>query len=310
MFRAEGIIPAMITPFDDKQEVNEEALRFLVRRLVSAGVHGLFCLGTNGEFFSLGYSEKLLIAQIVIDETKRQIPVYVGAGCISTAETIRLAQDLEAIGADALSVITPSFLSFSQKELIGYYRALAESTSLPIVLYNIPARTGNALQPNTVAELSLIPNVIGIKDSSGSYDNILQYLDGAAADFSVMAGTDSLILSTLMAGGKGAIAATANLFPELVVSIYENWKQGKLEEAEAMQRKLRGIRGAFQWGTLPSVLKEAMNIAGLPAGPSRLPVGALAEPHLSTLQHLMEDYRKQGLLLDPAHEAAALENNK
>jgi len=200
------------------------------------------------------------------------------------------------MGVDALSVITPYFLTFTQKELIDHYKTLADSTPLPILLYNIPARTANALQPATVAELSKIPNIVGIKDSSGSYDNILQYMDAAGADFSVLAGTDSLILSTLLAGGKGAIAATANLFPGLAVSIYENWKKGDIEEAEVSQRKLRAIRSAFQWGTLPSVLKEAMNMAGLSAGPCRMPVGPLTEERRESLRQVMQHYFDQGLL--------------
>ncbi|MFH5182402.1 4-hydroxy-tetrahydrodipicolinate synthase [Paenibacillus sp. TAB 01] len=297
MFNAEGIIPAMITPFNEQQEVNEEALRFLVKRFLKAGVHGLFCLGTNGEFFSLSFEEKIRVAAIVIEETKGQIPVYVGAGCISTAETVRLIHELEKLGADALSVITPYFLSFTQKELADYYRTLADETSLPIVLYNIPGRTGNALHPSTVSELAQIPNIVGIKDSSGSFDTILSYLMESNESFSVLAGTDSLILSTLMSGGRGAIAATANLFPELVVSIYELWKQGRIEEAEAMQRGLREIRSAFQWGTLPSVLKEAMNWMGLPAGPCRLPVSPLNAEKKQDISHLMDMYHKRGLLI-------------
>lgn len=251
MLKVEGIIPAMITPLNEYQEVNEEALRMLVRRLINAGVHGLFCLGTNGEFYALSFEEKRKIAAIIIEETQGVIPVYVGVGCISTAETIRLAREMEKLGADALSVITPYFLSFSQKELADYYRSLAIETSLPILLYNIPGRTGNSLHPKTVHELSQIPNIVGIKDSSGSFDTILSYLMESNDSFSVLAGTDSLILSTLMSGGQGAIAATANIFPELVVSIYELWKQGKIKEAEEMQRGLREIRNAFQWGHYP-----------------------------------------------------------
>lgn len=152
--------------------------------------------------------EKVEVARIVVDEADGRLLVYAGAGCINTAESIRLARELEAVGAIALSVITPYFLTFSQRELIDHYRQLADSTSLPIVLYNIPARTGNMLQPQSVAELAQVPNIAGIKDSSGVYDNILQYIERAGDDVAVLAGTDSLILSTLMAGGKGAIAST------------------------------------------------------------------------------------------------------
>ncbi|AFH63264.1 4-hydroxy-tetrahydrodipicolinate synthase [Paenibacillus caseinilyticus] len=289
-----GIIPALITPFDAGQQLDEAALRRLVRRLAASGVHGLFGLGTNGEFFSLTESEKLRAAEIMMEEAGG-LPVYIGAGCAATHETIRLARQLERLGADALTVITPYFLSFTQQELIGHFCAVAAATSLPILLYNIPARTGNALAPKTVGELSRIPNIVGIKDSSGSYDTILQYLEHAGPEFAVLAGTDSLILSTLMAGGQGAVAATANVFPETVRSIYELWQQGRLAEAEQQQRKLRALRSAFALGTLPSVLKEAMNRIGLPAGLPRLPVQPLGPDARAELYAVMDRYLAEGM---------------
>ncbi len=296
VWKTEGIIPAMITPMDDQEQINEAAIRYMVNRFIAAGVHGLFCLGTNGEFFSLSVEEKLRVAEIVIDEAAGRLPVYVGAGCASTAETIKLARQLEAAGADALSVITPYFLSYTQHELFYHYESLAEATKLPIVLYNIPARTSNALQPKTVAKLASLPNVVGIKDSSGSYDMILQYIEQTPASFSVLAGTDSLILSTLMAGGRGAIASTANIFPEQVVAIYECWQKGDYSGAEEAQRVLRAIRNAFQLGTLPSVLKAFANKIGLPAGPARKPVLALTPEAERELQLVYEQYENQGLL--------------
>jgi len=296
MFKAEGIIPAMITPFDSNEQINEEAIRIMVNRFISAGVHGLFCLGTNGEFFSLSFEEKVRISEIVIEETAGRLPVYVGAGCISTAETIRLARRLEVAGADALSIITPYFLHYTQQELLHHYQSIAAATALPIVLYNIPARTGNALQPMTVAKLAEIHSIVGIKDSSGSFDTILQYIERTPPSFSVMAGTDSLILATLMAGGRGAIASTANIFPEKVTAIYELWKKEDYGGAEEAQRALRAIRNAFQLGTLPSVLKAMLNKMGVPAGPARKPVLALTPEAEKELQLVYEQYLQQGLL--------------
>ncbi|MFC0215328.1 4-hydroxy-tetrahydrodipicolinate synthase [Paenibacillus chartarius] len=296
MLKPEGIIPAMVTPFTEDGAIHEHALRQFVNRAIASGVHGLFYLGTNGEFFSLSFDEKVRIMEIAVDEVKGRIPVYAGAGCVSTAETIQLAKKFEGIGVAALSVITPYFLNFTQKELMLHYEKIAESTVLPIVLYNIPARTGNSLQPGTVAKLSKIPNIVGIKDSSGSFDNILQYADQTDSDFSVLAGTDSLILPTLMAGGKGAIAATANVLPETVVAIYENWKSGRFHEAQQAQDLLKPLRAAMSWGTLPSVLKEAMNLIGLPAGPARLPVEAISEQTRQELVRLIRQYVEEGVI--------------
>ncbi|WP_275983466.1 4-hydroxy-tetrahydrodipicolinate synthase [Paenibacillus hamazuiensis] len=297
MLIPKGIIPAMVTPFTEEYKLNEPALRQMVNKFIDAGVHGLFGLGTNGEFFSLTGEEKIRIAEIVVDEVKGRVPVYIGAGGISTEETVRLTKKLEEIGVDAVSVITPYFLTFTQKELLDHYKTLADSTSLPIVLYNIPARTGNHLQAGTVKELSKLPNIVGIKDSSGSYDHILAYIQETDPEtFSVLAGTDSLILSTLMAGGQGAIASTANVFPEEVVSIYSHWKQGELAKAEKAQRVLRSLRSAFALGTLPSVLKEVLNMIGVPAGPSRKPVGELSAEVKGQLEKMVQTYREQGFL--------------
>lgn len=293
MLQPSGIIPAMVTPFDDNYEIDESALRQLTRRLIRAKVDGLFCLGTNGEFFSLTFEEKLRVAEIVMEEAQGKLPVYVGAGCASTKETAELAVRLERMGVDALSVITPYFLTYTQAELLGHFREVADACGLPVLLYNIPARTGNSLQPQTVKELSQVPNIVGIKDSSGSFDTILQYIELSGPDFAVLAGTDSLILPTLMAGGHGAIAATANVFPETVKSIYEKWQQGDLEEAELQQRKLRALRSAFALGTLPSVLKEAMCMIGLPAGHSRLPVQPLHAAAKAELRKVMDRYLQE-----------------
>ena len=148
--------------------------------------------------------------------------VYAGTGCISTTDTILPSQLAERMGADVLSVITPSFAAASQNELYEHYKAVAEAVDMPIVLYNIPARTGNALAPATVARLSHIPNIVGVKDSSGNFDNMLQYIEQTREqkDFAVLSGNDSLILWNLLAGGTGGIAGCANIFPEVMASIY------------------------------------------------------------------------------------------
>jgi 4-hydroxy-tetrahydrodipicolinate synthase len=253
-------------------------------------------LGSNGEFFSLSYDEKIRLAEIVLDEAGGKVPVYMGSGGIGTLEAIRLTQRLEQLGVSAVSVITPYFLKLTQQEMALHYRRLAEATSLPILLYNIPNLTGNSLLPKTVSELSQIGNIVGIKDSSGSFDNILQYIEATDSDFSVLAGTDSLILATLMAGGKGGIAATANFMPETVVAIYRKWKQGDFAAAQAEQMKLQPIRNAFKLGTLPSVIKEAVNLIGIPAGPARPPVAPLTGEAQAEVRRLIDWYREQGII--------------
>ncbi|GBG08374.1 dihydrodipicolinate synthase family protein [Paenibacillus agaridevorans] len=307
MIRPAGIIPAMVTPFTENQTLDEAGLRVLVQRFIEQGVHGLFCLGTNGEFLMLNKQEKVRIAEIVVEEAAGRIPVYAGTGGISTDETITLTKEMERVGVDAVSVITPYFLTFSQDELTLHYQRIAASTNLPIILYNIPNQTGNSIQPQTAARLARESNIVGIKDSSGRMDVILQLLDAADESFAVLAGTDSLILPTLMAGGTGAIAATSNVLPRLVASIYNNWANGDLEAAQHAQDALRPLRNSFQLGTIPSALKEAMSQLGLPGGPARFPVKGLGESQKREVAKMIQAYIESGAIAKEEINVASFE---
>ena len=167
-----GIIPPILTPMNDDESINVAELRNQVDRMIEGGVHALFPFGTNGEGYILNAKEKQLVLETVIEQCNGRVPVYAGTGCISTKETIEQSKMAQAAGADVLSIITPSFAAASQDELYAHYKAVAEAVDMPIVLYNIPARTGNALAPATVARLAQIENIVGAKDSSGNFTNI------------------------------------------------------------------------------------------------------------------------------------------
>ncbi|MGG4035985.1 4-hydroxy-tetrahydrodipicolinate synthase [Paenibacillus cisolokensis] len=298
----QGVIPVLLTPFTKTEDVNEPALRASVRRLIAAGAHGLFGLGTNGEFFSLSADEKVRIMEIVVDEAKGKVPVYAGTGGGSTREVAELSAKMEAIGVDALSVITPYFLPFTQRELAAHYRSVAASVSLPIVLYNFPARTGVRLEPETVAELARIPNIAGIKDSSGSMETIRQYIAAGGPDFAVLAGSDALLLETLEAGGTGGVSGSANVVPELMISIYTHWKSGEREAAAKAQSLLAPLTEVYRKATLPSVFKEALNRIGLEAGPCRMPIAPLPPDVSEELDGVLGYYRERGYIHDKETE--------
>ncbi|MEH7419112.1 4-hydroxy-tetrahydrodipicolinate synthase [Neobacillus drentensis] len=291
-----GIIPAMVTPLTAEQKVNEAVTRQLTNHLIESGVHGIFILGTNGEFHLLNTEEKIEMARIVIEEVNGRVPVMVGTGGNSTEEAVELSQKMEQLGADALSLITPFFIPPTQEELAVHFEKVAESTSLPVLLYNIPARTGVNIEPGTVARLAKVPNIVGIKDSGGNFDNIENYINASKdEDFSVFAGTDSLILQTLQAGGKGAVAATANMVPDVVVAIYNNWLEGNIGAAQENQQKLQPLRDAFKYGTLPSVLKKAVELYSIPVGPPKMPVAEIAGDALEKVTEMVEFYKQQNL---------------
>lgn len=171
-FVPKGIYPAMLTPLTKDQSIDISALKQLTNHLIDAHVHGLFALGSNGEFHMFNIEDKLKVAEVIIQETAGRVPVMVGSGGNSTEEAIWLSKEMERLGADALSVITPFFIPPTQDEAAAHYKTIAASVSLPVLLYNIPSKTGFHLEPETVAELAKVDNIVGIKDSSGKFENI------------------------------------------------------------------------------------------------------------------------------------------
>lgn len=291
-----GIIPPILTPMKEDGTVNEKELKNQVERMLKAGVQGIFALGTNGEGYILTREEKEQVLAAVIEQTAGRVPVYAGTGCISTRETIELSQRAEQLGADVLSVITPWFAKLSDEELIAHYTAVAEAVALPVVLYNIPARTGNALTPECVKKLSEVENISGIKDSSGNFDNMLQYIEAAGdKDFAVLSGNDSLILWNLMAGGTGGVAGCANVFPENMEGIYRNYIEGNLEAARKCQDNIREFRNCFRYGNPNTIVKKAAALSGEPVGECRKPFDKVSEEGIKAIAGVLENYRKRGI---------------
>jgi 4-hydroxy-tetrahydrodipicolinate synthase len=297
MAELKGIVVPIVTPMNEDESINTEELRRQVDRQIEAGIHGIFPFGTNGEGYILSFSEKELVLKTVIDQVNGRVPVYAGTGCISTKETIEQCKMAIDCGADILSVITPSFAKASQHELYVHYKTVAEAVpDAPIVLYNIPARTGNALAPETVAELAKIDNIIGAKDSSGDWDNLSAYIElTKGMDFGVLSGNDSLILKALKAGAKGAIAGCANVYPKNMVGIYENWAKGDLDAAQKCQDAVAPLRACFKYGNPNTVVKCAVNLLGYPVGKCRAPFNYLPDEGIAELQKTLDDDKAKGM---------------
>ncbi len=293
-----GIITPILTPMYGDESVNYEELDRQVERQIEAG-NGIFCFGTNGEGYILDEEEKISIVRRTVKAVAGRVPVYAGTGCISTRDTIRQSLKAAEAGADILSVITPSFALASQKELYEHYSAVAKAVDLPIVLYNIPARTGNRLLPETVARLAADhENIVGAKDSSGDWDNLLAYIEQTkdlGRDFAVLSGNDSLILRGLKAGGKGAIAGCANVYPRVMASIYENFLKGDLEAAEKAQNSIASFRAVFKYGNPNTIVKKAVALLGWPVGDCRRPFNDLCGEGMEQLKAVLEENRKLGM---------------
>jgi 4-hydroxy-tetrahydrodipicolinate synthase len=290
-FKPKGIIPAVITPLTHDGKLNENAMRKLLNYLIDGGVHGLFVVGTTGEFYGLTPEEKQDIYRVTVDEVKGRVPVYAGTNGITTRETVVLTQMAEECKVDAVSILTPMFVSPNQDQLIRHYETIAENTGLPVVLYNNPPKTSVSLSPATVAKLAEIQNIVGIKDSSGDMTLTAEYirLTQHLGDFSVLMGRDTLIYGALCYGAAGSIASCANVAPGLCVDIYEKFIAGDLQGSLKAQFTLAPLRIAFNLGTFPAVIKESLTLLGIEAGPCMEPAGPLTNEERAKLRKVLSD---------------------
>ncbi|MDO4926679.1 MAG: 4-hydroxy-tetrahydrodipicolinate synthase [Turicibacter sp.] len=288
-----GIITAMVTPMQENQEIDLVATKQLINRLIDKGVHGLFILGTNGEAHVLNHAEKIEFAKFVITEVAGRVPVYVGVGENSTKESVKLAKEMESLGADALSVITPYFEPPTQSELIVHYESIANAVTIPIIIYNMPKKTGVNVDPKTIEKLSKISNIQGVKDSSGNIENMTAYIELTKGhEFSVLSGSDSLILEVLQRGGTGGVSSISNFLTTIMLDIYHYWQIGELELAKQKQLEIEDFRAILKLGTIPSVLKASLSLANIEVGPARLPVQVPNEEKMKKIRQVVESYRQ------------------
>lgn len=290
----EGIITPIITPFhrDIEQSINYEATENLVEHLISKGVHGIFILGSNGEFHVIDENEKVKFAEEVIRIVKHRVPVYVGTGCCSTKETIRLSRRMEELGADALSIITPYFLKPTEDEIYEHFKEIAESVNLPIVLYNIPKATGCNLTAEVVNRLADIENIKAIKDSSGNEDTIKAYCEiSKHKDIKVLIGSDSKISMGYKLGATGAVAGTSNVITDVIVNLDKALRKGDAESANKLQKDIDVLRGVLPLGTVPSIMKRAVELANIcESGDARKPVRACRSEDDEKIKQMLSYY--------------------
>lgn len=271
-----GIIPPVATPMQANEDLDLPRLRWFLDHLINSGVHGVFVLGTNSEFYAMDEKEKQQVIATAMEHVRGRVPVWAGTGAESTREAIRLTRMAEKEGVAGVSVITPYFVSPSQQEIFDHYRRIAETTTLPLTLYNNPATCGGVkIEVDTVARLAEIPNILGIKDSSGDLTNTNEYVRVVPDRFSVLQGRDTLIYQSLIFGARGAVPATGNVAPRILVDIYESFMRGDHAAAKAAQLRLNPVRMSLTLGTAPGGVKAALALMGMSIGPSRSPVNPL-----------------------------------
>ncbi|MCK4669495.1 4-hydroxy-tetrahydrodipicolinate synthase [Candidatus Bathyarchaeota archaeon] len=294
MFKPEGILPALVTPFtDDGKAVDEERLRALVRHCIELGVHGVVPCGTTGEFVNLTKEEKKQVIDIVMDEVNSKVSVVVGTGASGTDQALEMTKYAKDAGADAALIVTPFYLKPKDRGIYQHYHTIASEVDLPIILYNIPQCTGVQLPWQMVEDLAQIPNIVGLKDSSGQLSFILAVLEKVRDKINVLCGHDEVVIAALAAGCSGAILASVNVIPDIWVEIYNHVKNGELEEARELQYKIqkiaRIIAGSGAVGT-----KAALNMMKVKVGPVRKPLSVGGELTYEAKEELRIELEKLG----------------
>jgi 4-hydroxy-tetrahydrodipicolinate synthase len=294
MFKPEGIFPALVTPFtDDGKAVDEERLRVLVNHCIGLGVHGVVPCGTTGEFVNLTTEEKKRVIKVVVDEVNGRVPVVAGTGASGTDQALEMTRYAKDVGADAALIVTPFYLKPADRGIYEHYNTIASEVDLPIILYNIPQCTGLPLPWQMVEDLAQIPNIVGVKDSSGQLSFILAVLEKVRDKINVLCGHDEVVVAGLAAGCSGAILASANVIPDVWVQIYNHLKKGEIQQARELQYKVqkiaRIIAGSGAVGT-----KAALNMMKIKVGPVRRPLSVGGELTYESREELRLDLEKMG----------------
>ena len=288
----EGAFVAIVTPFKEGR-VDETALRDLIEYQIAAGVSGIVPCGTTGESATLSHEEHDQVIAIAVEACKGKVPVLAGTGSNSTREAVELTQHAQKAGADGSLQITPYYNKPSQEGLYGHFKSVAAETDLPIILYNVPGRTSINMLPDTVARLSKIKNVVGIKEASGSLQAISEIIDLCGDEFSVLSGDDALLWPILAVGGKGVISVTANILPGKVADLCKAAATGDIDRARVLHYELRDINDILFIDTNPVPVKSAVHFMGKIEGEVRPPLAPLSDSHRESLRAVL---RKHGLI--------------
>jgi len=293
--KLEGVIPAMVTLFDDNLRVDEEAMRNHVDYLIEGGVHGLLAIGSLGEFVHLKLEERKKIAEIVVDQTNGRVPVIIGVGSTYTSDSVELARHAKDIGADALLLQAPYYFKYDEDTLYEHYREVAEKSDLPLIIYNYPAAVGLDLSPELIARLAGIENIVGLKDTTtniGHIQRVIYLAKKVKQDFAVFSGSDDLLLPNLIIGGQGAVTGVGNFWPELPVNIYRAYKKNDLEEARKFHNILIDLREFLftLYKPLIPVFKAALYLMGRNATPHvRMPMQPLTKVKQEKLKEKLKE---------------------
>ncbi len=284
----EGVLPALITPFTKENKIDTEGLQENIQFLIDNGVSGIVPCGTTGESATLSMKEHEKVIEIAVECSS--VPVVAGTGSNNTTEALELTGFAKDAGADAALLITPYYNKPNDRGMLAHFKKVANEIDLPIILYNVPSRTGINLKPEIVGELAKENNIIGIKEASGNLDQVTRILELTRdEDFKVYSGDDGLTLPIMAIGGAGVISVVANVAPKLLVSLVKAFNEGDLDTARELHLQLAPLIRAIFLETNPIPIKKAVELIGLPAGNLRLPLAPLSEENEKKLRAALAD---------------------
>ncbi|MCD6539415.1 MAG: 4-hydroxy-tetrahydrodipicolinate synthase [Candidatus Omnitrophica bacterium] len=287
-----GSIPALVTPFNRKGEVDEERLRFLINWHIRNKTDAILVCGTTGESATLSHAEHKKVVKMAVEEARGRIPIIAGAGSNSTSEALDLASFAKSVGAEAILVITPYYNKPTQEGLYQHYKIIARKVNIPLIIYNVPSRTGINILPETVARIYKdCPNVIGIKEASGSLDQITKLQSLVDRKFVLLSGSDEITLPILSVGGVGVISVLANIMPRQTHNLVESFLRGNLKKARALQLYLYKIIKMLFIETNPIPVKTALGLMGLIKPFLRLPLYRMSKENEAKLKAILKEYR-------------------
>jgi 4-hydroxy-tetrahydrodipicolinate synthase len=284
-----GCGTALVTPFTQDGALDERTLRNLVRRQIDAGIDFLVPCGTTGESPTLTHAEHLRVVAITVEEAAHQVPVLAGAGGYNTAEVMALARELETLGVNGLLSVTPYYNKPTQEGLLQHYRAIAEATPLPIILYSVPGRTGINIEPATVKRLAAIPNIVGIKEASGSISQMAAILNLVEHDFVVLSGDDAITLPLIALGGRGVISVVSNEIPGEMARLVNLARRGDFAGAREVHRRYHPLMEVNFVESNPGPVKAAMAQMGLLEAAWRLPMVAPKAQNQARIHGVLEN---------------------
>lgn len=286
-----GAAVAIITPMYEDGTVNYDEFRRIVDDQIEKGTDAIVACGTTGESSTLTDDEHIEVIRVAVEQANGRVPVIAGTGSNDTAYCIMLSKEAEKVGADALLLVSPYYNKTSQRGLIAHYKAVAEAVNLPIILYNVPSRTGMNIQPDTVVELSKIPNIVAIKQASGDFSATARI--AAECDIDIYSGNDDQIVPILALGGKGVISVLSNVAPAETHEMCRKWFDGDVQGSIEMQLKYLELANAMFCDVNPIPVKEAMNMLGWNAGPCRMPLYPMDD---ANSKKVADTLRKYGLI--------------